>query len=1002
MTGCQKEAEQSEADRYAASPEVADYIRSFEGRGDLTDPSSQPSTPEATLASFSFAKDLEISLVLSEPDIQQPLEIQFDHKGRLWVVQYNQYPYPEGVKITAIDNHNRVKFDKIPEAPPSGVKGADKITFFEDTNGDGYYDKATDAIAGLNIATSVALGRGKIWVLNPPYLLAYPDRNDDGIPDGDPEVCVNGFGLEDTHSVANSLHWGPDGWLYGVNGSTTTASITTANTKDLSFTGQAIWRYHPERKSFEIFAEGGGNNPFSIEFDSEGRLYSGSNGYGRGPYYKQGAYYIKSWGKHGPLTNPFAFGYLENMPLEGEKKRFTHGLVKYEGHSLPQHYQGKMFSVNPLHGYIQLSRFETWGSSFKNIDEEVILGSTDKWFRPIDIKVGPDGAIYISDWYDSRLSHVDPRDTWHKESGRIYRISARGNDTNKAKVDLSQLSSLALVEYLSHPNKWQRQQALRLLGDRRDMAVLPELSGLLKTQKGQTALEALWTIYQINGLSTETLKTGLAHTNPMVRKWTIRLLGDEKTLSAETASLVIQLLEKETHSEVRSQILSTCKRIPAEHALPIMARLLEHGDEDAKDPDLPLQYWWALSAQARQDITATLTFILDPKVRDHPIVEQTLLPRLSQQWAMQGEKEHYKALVSLLENFNTQEHRQGVTNGILEGMRGKDTSTLPSYLKDAFEKFGAEANPLFIGMEEGSTAIKRAEELLRDEGTSMLQKNQILEQLAYLPEEKGKGLLLEVSLKSPSAALQRTAIHSLTYYADKEIGEAIADAYPQLRADSYIREAMITLFTTRKDWAYAFFEALEDKRTIHKEDVPLHLALKFTHLDDPVIHEKVTKNWPEFVPLGQAEKNRRIKAYKNIMAGEKGDAILGKSIYRQNCAACHVLHGEGGDIGPELTGYDRGDLDYLLLHTVNPSADIREGYETQVVKMKSGSVFSGKVVDERGDLLTLAPPHGGKSFQLSLIKVKDRALEKRSTMPERLLEGLSDQELLALFTYLME
>src|SRR5690606_6800546 len=139
---------------------------------------------------------------------------------------------PEGLKITAIDNHTRVKFDKTPEAPPHHVKGADRISFFEDTDGDGKYDKATDAIVGLNIATAVALGRGHIWVLNPPYLLAYPDPDNDGLPNGDPVVHLRGFGLEDTHAVANSLTWGPDGWLYGAMGSTTTANVSSDVTRN--------------------------------------------------------------------------------------------------------------------------------------------------------------------------------------------------------------------------------------------------------------------------------------------------------------------------------------------------------------------------------------------------------------------------------------------------------------------------------------------------------------------------------------------------------------------------------------------------------------------------------------------------------------------------------------------------------------------------------------------------------------------------------------------------
>ncbi|HTF18240.1 MAG TPA: hypothetical protein VK658_09225, partial [Chryseolinea sp.] len=187
-------------------------MKTFEGRGVLSD-SSAATPPEDALAAFSVADDIEIDLVLSEPEVTQPVFMTFDHRGRLWVVQYNQYPYPEGLKVLSMDQHIRAQYDRVPQPPPAGVRGADKITFFEDSDGDGTFEKSVDAITGLNIATSVAFGRGKIWVMDAPYLLSYTDADDDGIPDGDPKVELSGFGIEDTHAVANNLRWGPDGWL---------------------------------------------------------------------------------------------------------------------------------------------------------------------------------------------------------------------------------------------------------------------------------------------------------------------------------------------------------------------------------------------------------------------------------------------------------------------------------------------------------------------------------------------------------------------------------------------------------------------------------------------------------------------------------------------------------------------------------------------------------------------------------------------------------------------
>ncbi len=221
---------------------------------------------------FTTPDDLALDLVLSEPIVRQPVFINFDERGRLWVVQYLQYPAPAGLKVVSRDNYWRAAYDKVPLAPPNHERGDDKITIHEDTDGDGVFDDHKTFLDGLNIVTAVARGRGGVWVLNPPYLLFYPDKDNDDVPDGDPEVQLSGFGLEDTHSVVNSLCWGPDGWLYAAQGSTVSGHVLRPglDKQPVHSMGQLIWRYHPEQRRYEIFAEGGGN-AFGVEIDAQGR-----------------------------------------------------------------------------------------------------------------------------------------------------------------------------------------------------------------------------------------------------------------------------------------------------------------------------------------------------------------------------------------------------------------------------------------------------------------------------------------------------------------------------------------------------------------------------------------------------------------------------------------------------------------------------------------------------------------------------------------------------------
>ncbi|MEO9893361.1 hypothetical protein, partial [Aurantibacter sp.] len=550
-----------EIEGVAGNEKVAEYMKSFEGVGVLSD-DSEPTPAEDALQQFKISPDLKLDLILSEPQINQPVEMNFDHRGRLWVVQYTQYPYPKGLKVMGMDNYLRVKYDTVPLPPPTGVQGADKISFFEDTNGDGFYDKETNAISDLNIATSVIFGRGKIWVLNPPFLLAYLDKEGDGLPDGNPEVVLDGFGLEDTHAVANSLRWGPDGWLYGATGSTVTNNINSENSKNVFFQGQAIWRYHPENKIFEVFAEGGGNT-WHVEIDEKGRIFSGHNGVTRLMYFKQGAYYGKNWGKHGDLTNPYAFGVLDDLKMTGEQIRFTHAEIKYEGGSLPEKYDHNLFSLNSLQNYVQLSTVDEDGSTFRTVDTERVLETDDQWFRPVDIKVGPDGGIFMTDWYDSRLTHVDPNDTWDKSTGRVYRIQAK-NKTGVPSFDLSTYSNDQLVDLLSHKNKWFRQQALRQIGDRKDAALIPKLKSLMKSSDLQTSLEAFWALNLSGGFNEENAAAALSHKNQFIRSWAIRLIGDNKDASTILSNSLLQLAKNESNVEVRSQLAATANRLPAE------------------------------------------------------------------------------------------------------------------------------------------------------------------------------------------------------------------------------------------------------------------------------------------------------------------------------------------------------------------------------------------------------------------------------------------------------
>lgn len=1013
LTGCdqgQNDKHNTKLEEVAGSEEALNFMRTFAGRGLLSD-SSMPTPPEEALKTFRYPNDLALDLVLSEPAITQPVYLNFDHKGRLWIVQYNQYPYPKGLKVLSMDQHIRAQYDQVPQPPPDGTKGADKISFFEDTDGDGVFDKATDAVTGLNIATSVALGRGKIWVLDPPYLLAYPDQDNNGLPDGKPVVHLKGFGIEDTHAVANNLRWGPDGWLYGAQGSTCTANVSSSVSKNISFNGQAIWRYHPESRIFEIFAEGGGNT-FDVEIDDKGRIFSGDNGTTRGRYYKQGAYHIRNLGKHGAFTNPYAFGYLPDMALTGDNIRFTHAFIRYQEQSLPVRYHDRMIAINPLQSYVQLSRFEPNGSTFSNIDERRIVETNDHWFRPVDITPGPDGAIYMADWYDSRMSHVDPRDTWSKNTGRIYRLRNKNSKPSVLKFDVSAYSNEQLVQALSNGNRWFRQQVLLEFGNRKNISVVPQLIRLLETQVGQTALEALWAINLSGGFTDAVAAIGLHHQDPFVRMWAVRLLGDANNVSAIASTELSMLASLELHPEVRSQLAATAKRLPGSAAIPIIRNLLKNHN-DANDPDIPLQTWWALEPKAVSDRKEMLAMFEDDAVWANPTVINTVLERLMQRWVMEGGNQNYAACASLLKLAPSPKQAKPLIKGIQEGLRGRDVTELSSDLVNALKPFQSEygKESLALALRQGQhEALTKALEIIADNQAEIGERLSYIRIFGEINQPASIPVLLKLMERNQSSgAIKQASLEALSRYDDPEIGSRVTKAYPDiLRSDPYVRNAALSLLALRSTWAAELLNAIDRKtkpgekfiaHTIDKADVPEHVARHLLLLNNRTITETVNRLWPGIGPSSSAEKNDRINQVSQILKSGSGDQLKGRIIFNNRCESCHRLFDKGAAIGPDLTGYDRKNFNDLLTNVIDPNAYIREGYETYHITTTDKRSLVGTLKEKNGSTITIQP-FNGEQVTLSLDQVEKMVEQKTSIMPEGLLNGLTDQQIRDMISYI--
>ena len=971
---------------------------------------AQGFSPDAAPAHMKLADDLQVQLVASEPMIAQPVCIEFDDRGRLWVMQYLQYPNPAGLKRAVVDRWSRTTYDRIPEPPSRGPKGADRITILESTRGDGTFDKAKDFVSDLNIARSVVTGRGGVWVLNPPYLLFYPDKNRDDIPDGPPEVKLSGFGLEDTHSGANSLAWGPDGWLYGAHGSTCTADI-----KGVKFLGQAIWRYHPVSGDFEVFAEGGGNT-FSVEFDAQGRVFSGSNyGQTRGLHYAQGALYIKGWSKHGPAMNPYRFGWFEHMAHKGYEPRFPQAMLYYEGGAIPQ-YEGHIVVGMALTSRVMASQVARDTSTFQTADIETSVLSSNRWFRPVDMKTGPDGAIYFADWCDSRLSHLDPRDTWDKESGRIYRLSATGAKVGWEKMDYTKLSGDELIKLLSHPNKWHRQTALRVLWDRGDKSLVPKLKALVLAKASPSplggeragvrgddnhlALEAFWAVNASGGFDDTFALQTLKHPNEMVRYWTIRLLGDRKRVTPLQQAALLATAKSEPVAEVRAQLASSVTRLPGNDALPITRELLLR-NEDVTDKHVPLLLWWAVESKCATDRDAILRMLEDSTFWHAPIVQKFIIARLGQRFTAERTDANLETAAKLFALAPSPADADELIKGMEAGLQGDPVKSVPAALSKKVAELWASRAPtptlISFAVRLGhAPAAEAALARITDAKVSEADRRKTITLLAERRVDAAVPTFLKLLRFEKSDALRLDLINALQRFASPDIARELLDLYPGFPAK--LRDTAQAALASRPDWSRRLLAAV-DEGQLKKEQISIANLLAITAFKDAASDALIKKHWGRLTKSSE-EKEAQIAKVRKLLAGPKGDAKVGHEVFKLACAVCHMMNKEGGKIGPDLTGYERDNLDFILPAIVDPSLAIREEYIGFNITTTDEQTLTGLVTELTKTSVTLLDTAGSKTV-LSRTNIKEMKASHTSLMPEGLLDAMTEQQVRDLFAYFM-
>ncbi|MCA9130590.1 MAG: hypothetical protein KDB22_26055 [Planctomycetales bacterium] len=522
-------------------------------------PPGPPLSPEEALAKMTVPQGFHVELVAAEPDLLNPVAMAFDERGRIWVTESFEYP----------------RHDPGP--------GRDRIKILEDTDSDGRVDSVKVFAEGLNIPSGIAVGHGGVWVANAPDILFLKDTDGDDKADTT-EVVVTGFGRFDTHELPNSLTWGPDGALYGLNG-VFNACRVEAQGKTHEFTC-AMFRIDPRTHEFSLFCEGT-SNPWGIAFDPNGHAFISACVIDHLWHLTETGYYHRQGGPYPPNTWK-----IDSIVKHKHQMAAYCGITYFDSASYPAEYRDKLMMGN-IHGNcINVDRLERQGSTYAGFGEEDFLSGNDVWFMPVVQKVGPDGCLYVLDWYDRyhcyQDASADPEGV-DRGHGRLYRV-VHSQTGRPASVSLANATNEELVDYLANPNVYLRETAQRMLAERNCQGVVEQLQSVVLNTDAhhKNRMHALWALTGGQSLSANFVSQLLQQPDDMLRAWGVRVAGSQFVKQPLVVSACMDLLQDES-PDVQLQLAIAIGKFPLKDRIGSWVALLGNCGQDPLIPHIVWQ-----------------------------------------------------------------------------------------------------------------------------------------------------------------------------------------------------------------------------------------------------------------------------------------------------------------------------------------------------------------------------------------------------------------------------
>jgi putative membrane-bound dehydrogenase-like protein len=964
-------------------------------------PPGRALSPQEALKKMQVPHGFRVELVASEPDIVNPVAMTFDERGRIWITESIEYPRR------------------------SAGPGKDRVKLLESTKGDGKFDKVTTVIDGLNIPSGIAIGHGGVWIANSPDILFYAFEDFATPKLGKPQVVVTGFGRHDTHELPNSLTWGPDGWLYGLNG-VFNRSVVKQDGKTFDFTC-ALFRIHPKTKKFEIFCEGT-SNPWGLAFNDNGDAFVSACVINHLWHLTETGYYHRQGGPYPPYTWK-----IGSIVKHRHQKAAYCGLCWFDSDAYPPLYREKMYMGNIHGGAINCDYLEKDGSTYfakpaltsrmqgagvppSGVGEgSNFLVANDAWFMPVAQKVGPDGCMYILDWYDRYHCYQDANrdpagiDRLH---GRLYRVVYK--DYKPAGTfDLATENAEKLFKRTGSPNIYFREQALRILSEMlwRVQPVGAQVGFTDQFYKWfadpkvprNERLYRLWLalgFHESDRFEPAVYRALSKHPDPTFRAWVARAIGKRR----EDTANQLRYLARDRSPDVQLQVAIAAPKLKGGDPMPLLLDVLAHCGDDKLIPHI---VWQNLHALLEKDGERFLTLAAKADLAKSPGVAK-VLPRAIDR-ILGNPSGDPARVVTFLDKLSAKATPTAslclnslavkVQDGEIAGpalvkLKKAIAPVLPKFFDARETRIEARFLSVTLGEPRELDMCATMFECHPSENMRLLAMNALMTGHPAVLKEGVPKVLREAPPGMPGFRGQ--VLLKLGKLNEPWVADAVLASYSALGAGE--QPKAIELLTQRPAWAKSLFKEIAAKK-ISKDVVNVNQARRLLATKDAELIKLVEKHWGTPRDSRNPERERVVAEMKELYKKTPGDPKAGIPVFKKLCAQCHKLYGEGVEVGPDITSNGRSDFDQLLSNIFDPSLVIGAGYQAVTVNTKQGQVVTGLLVEDNAQRVVLKV-QGGELKTIARKDVDEQFTSKLSMMPEDLEKQLRPQEIVDLLSYL--